>query len=544
MEVLIIFIVILIAGLLIKQADSLVTISKSSKALKSKCSVTSSNSNPYCPSGVNSQPHKSESKVNLFPSSYVVVDVETTGLSNKTNEIIEIGAIKIIPRELDHEYMQYIVLADNPIPNNIVKLTGITQEMVDNGIDLKTAITELKSFIGSLPIVAFNASFDMGFLQAAAKKHGLLFNNEVYCALELSKLAFPGLESYKLDYLSKIGGIKSSQSHRALDDCKCAAIAFNGAISVLIEQGFRPNSLASTSSKKLSKNLQANKIENSKFYNNYIQSLDESVFNINKGTSYKVSNIEDVIYDKNIELNSDIGFYMPETRRFHYLSVNSKNTEPLPQTNFIPKFSKLKKKHNALLGKVLNVDVVPKFIKSREELRDVQLKLNNELLSKVIFDDIEDAASACFGIDIDDLISLTEDGYAVKKAIADCSISLTIVVDYQGVIYPVVHATELDIFLNSDEMVTPNEILITHSAVESKTLLSTVKPERFKPLPNFDTITNKLFIAISNENWGGVNAAITLGASLTEIDHFNRNALAYSKTIGNQSIINLIRKYS
>lgn len=113
------------------------------------------------------------------PREYVVLDVETTGLDPDKDAIIEIAAIKVeqgVEAGRLHELIRY----DKGIPKKVVELTGITDEMLaEKGIELERAVSGLLSFVGSRIVVAHNASFDTGFVQAACEECDLDdFDNE------------------------------------------------------------------------------------------------------------------------------------------------------------------------------------------------------------------------------------------------------------------------------------------------------------------------------------------------------------------------------
>lgn len=172
---------------------------------------------------------KRELILSIFPEKFIVFDFETTGLNPAVNEIIEIGAIRFY-RDYDClDTFQALVRPKNKIPNRITELTGITQHMVDDkGYALNFVLPEFLEFIGELPLVAFNAAFDISFLDNALTQCQLPIkhNNRVACALEMARRTWPGLESYKLLDLDKLLGITFEETHRALDDCNRALHVF------------------------------------------------------------------------------------------------------------------------------------------------------------------------------------------------------------------------------------------------------------------------------------------------------------------------------
>jgi DNA polymerase III subunit epsilon len=163
----------------------------------------------------------------VLPERFVVFDLETTGLYADQHEILEIGAIRVNRDSDHHETFQTLVTTKKPVPDFIKELTGITQEQVNTeGIPLADAMRDFKDFIGDLPLVAYNAKFDMSFLRAASDEIGIKIPNKVSCALIEARKAWPNRRSYKLVDLAKDGRISGSGAHRALEDARIAMIVY------------------------------------------------------------------------------------------------------------------------------------------------------------------------------------------------------------------------------------------------------------------------------------------------------------------------------
>jgi len=146
---------------------------------------------------------------------YVAVDLETTGLDAERDAILEIGAVKF---RGDHVLEEFHTLV-NPgrkIPLKIVKLTGISQEEADAAPTLFSQLPRLARFVGDLPVVGHNISFDLAFLQ----RHHVLVNNAGLDTWELSQLLVPHADRYSLGKLAEELGITLSATHRALDDAR------------------------------------------------------------------------------------------------------------------------------------------------------------------------------------------------------------------------------------------------------------------------------------------------------------------------------------
>lgn len=154
-------------------------------------------------------------------NSFVALDVETSGLSPDNDKIIEIGMAKILDGELIDKYSALI----NPqrvIPPNIVELTGITQDMLDDKPAIEELIGDILEFIGDYPILGHNVNFDYGFLKKAAVNNGHTFEKQGIDTLKLARRLLPEVEHKNLDYLCSYFGIDAGNSHRAYDDAVSA----------------------------------------------------------------------------------------------------------------------------------------------------------------------------------------------------------------------------------------------------------------------------------------------------------------------------------
>ncbi|MCL1803022.1 MAG: type I-E CRISPR-associated endoribonuclease Cas2e [Eubacteriaceae bacterium] len=152
--------------------------------------------------------------------SFVVIDIETTGLDPKKDSIIMISAIKASPDAEDKKF-ETLVIPDVPIPQLITRLTGITAQMVESeGISLDEAMKEFLSFIDDLKIVAYNVKFDIDFINAAlVKSNQSNLMNETVDVLALSKDRLKKLKNYKLITVANHFGINITSAHNASSDC-------------------------------------------------------------------------------------------------------------------------------------------------------------------------------------------------------------------------------------------------------------------------------------------------------------------------------------
>ena len=154
--------------------------------------------------------------------SIVAIDIESTGLSEDRDAIIEIGAVKFKGHRVEDEWTSLI----NPgrhIPEFISGLTGISDVEVRTAPSYRSIAQDLQNFVGDAPVVGHNVRFDLGFLQKA----GILQYNEVIDTYELASVLMPTASRYNLGSLGKQLGILLPATHRALDDARVTMAAFN-----------------------------------------------------------------------------------------------------------------------------------------------------------------------------------------------------------------------------------------------------------------------------------------------------------------------------
>src|SRR5690606_836522 len=167
---------------------------------------------------------------------FVVLDIETTGLSPINDMITEIGAVKIVNGEIVEEYNQ-LINPERNIPDHIVELTGITNEMVKDMPTIDQVLPKFQEFIGDSILVAHNASFDIGFLREQYKRIGRELQNPILDTLELSRNLLPQLKSHKLNIIAKYLNINLVNHHRAVDDAKATAEIFIKFLELLMKKG-------------------------------------------------------------------------------------------------------------------------------------------------------------------------------------------------------------------------------------------------------------------------------------------------------------------
>ncbi len=186
-------------------------------------------------SGVPVQATFDELGTPLRETTFVVVDLETTGGSAHACEITEIGAVKVRGGEVLGEF-QTLVNPASAIPPFIAVLTGITDAMVAGAPDLSTALPAFLEFSRGTVLVAHNAPFDLGFLRAGCAKLGLEW--PAPDSLDTARLARRVLTrdeapNCKLATLARLFRADTEPCHRALADARATVDVLHGLIARL-----------------------------------------------------------------------------------------------------------------------------------------------------------------------------------------------------------------------------------------------------------------------------------------------------------------------
>jgi|GEM_PF-494694 len=196
---------------------------------------------------------------------YVVIDIETTGLSPKINEILELSAIKINNNKINNIYST-LVKPNIEITSKITSINGITNEMVESAPKINDVLLTYLNFIGDSILLGHNVIFDIDFINHYSLEcYNKPFVNDYIDTLTLSRNILPELKNHKLGTLANHFKIKTEGEHRGLADCKTT---FN-------------------------------------IYNKLRENIEQNVFLINHGTKLKTSKIK----ADTVNFNQDHSFY-------------------------------------------------------------------------------------------------------------------------------------------------------------------------------------------------------------------------------------------
>lgn len=154
-------------------------------------------------------------------SSFVALDLETTGLDPAFERIIEVGAVRF-KDGVEVEKFESFIACPVPLPPFIVELTGITDQMLENQPSEESVLEKVMDFTGDDAIVGQNVNFDLSFLRSALKRSGLekkLRQKAVDTAL-LARVFLPTLPSRGLSSLAHFFNLDTTEKHRALPDAR------------------------------------------------------------------------------------------------------------------------------------------------------------------------------------------------------------------------------------------------------------------------------------------------------------------------------------
>jgi len=158
------------------------------------------------------------------PDHLVAFDLETTGLSPRSDRILEVGAVRYDRALRPIEELQVIVDPQIPIPLAIQRLVGLTDDDVRGAAPPSEAVARLAAFCGDAALIAHGGTFDLLFLRSLLAE---AFDSRlIYDTLDLARILLPTYESHSLPLLSRRLGISHERPHRALNDARATGDLF------------------------------------------------------------------------------------------------------------------------------------------------------------------------------------------------------------------------------------------------------------------------------------------------------------------------------
>ena len=170
-----------------------------------------------------------------FDEEFVAFDLETTGLSSKTDRIIEIGAV-ILKNGKEIDRFQTFVDPERPLDRKIVDLTGIRDDMLQGAPKIEEVLPKFLEFVGDRVLVAHNSDFDTGFIRAECDRLGYPYHFTVADTLILSQNLMQQLSKFKLDVVSNALSLPEFNHHRAADDAMTCGLIMTKLMEKLEEE--------------------------------------------------------------------------------------------------------------------------------------------------------------------------------------------------------------------------------------------------------------------------------------------------------------------
>ncbi len=171
-----------------------------------------------------------------FKADFVVFDIETTGFSPARNRIIEIGAVKVSEGKIVDRFSTFVDPL-TPIPFEIEKLTGITDDMVMGAEQIDTVLPQFMAFCEGCILVAHNAQFDMSFIMENCDRLGISHDFTYVDTVGIARVFLPGQKKHTLDAVAKTLGVSLQNHHRAVDDAEATAEIFVKLIVMMEKEG-------------------------------------------------------------------------------------------------------------------------------------------------------------------------------------------------------------------------------------------------------------------------------------------------------------------
>ncbi|MBO5394375.1 MAG: ribonuclease H-like domain-containing protein [Clostridia bacterium] len=160
----------------------------------------------------------------IMRNTFVVFDIETTGLDPENCEITELGAVKIENGEVTERFQSF-AKPSHPIPEEVVRITNITDEMVADAPKPEDVVYDFYEWSRGCVISGYNIiNFDMKFIHKVAEKIGVTFDNEIIDAFPLARQSGLRLGNYKLGTVVKALGLTLVDAHRAYNDAHATAL--------------------------------------------------------------------------------------------------------------------------------------------------------------------------------------------------------------------------------------------------------------------------------------------------------------------------------
>lgn len=327
-----------------------------------------------------------------IPNSYVVFDIETTGLDPEYDEIIEIGAVKI-KDGIEVEKFNTLIKPEYDIDEFITELTGITNEMVKNAPSIDEVLPKFMDFIKDYIVIGHNVNFDINFIYDNLERLNISpITNDFIDTLRISRRLIPELKHHKLSDLANYFNIDTKGSHRSLKDVEITCEVFNNLNTIVKEKYQNIENFKEACKPKSHSGFKASDItttntefdEENMLYNKYV---------VITGT------LEKMLRKEAMQIIADLGGHCQDgvNKDTNYLILGNNDYNPILRGK---KSSKLLKAENLKLkGQDIDIisenvfyDIIPEIVNKKDEEIKKQNSLDGIPIDKGNFNDKEKQA--------------------------------------------------------------------------------------------------------------------------------------------------------
>ena len=171
-----------------------------------------------------------------FADTFIVFDIETTGLSPVNDRIIEIGGVKVENGRITDRFSEF-VNPERTIPIRVEQITSINDSMVMDADPIDKVLPRFLEFCGGAPMVAHNVTFDISFIEENCERLGCGHDFTTVDTVTLARLLLPNLSRFRQDQVAKALNVPLSHHQLVVDDAECTAGIFLKFLSMLSDHG-------------------------------------------------------------------------------------------------------------------------------------------------------------------------------------------------------------------------------------------------------------------------------------------------------------------
>lgn len=155
-----------------------------------------------------------------FPNRFVVIDIETTGLDPRYDDIIELSALRVIDGEIEEEFSELINIGYD-VSGFITEYTGISNKMLKRAETIDKVLPRFLTFVGEDSLVGYNVHFDVNFIyDNTLKCFNKYFSNNIIDVMRLAKNLVKDSKNHKLQTIAEYLNVDFDKLHRGIIDCK------------------------------------------------------------------------------------------------------------------------------------------------------------------------------------------------------------------------------------------------------------------------------------------------------------------------------------